>query len=154
MSFLIPASDRSSGGVSGPSFSGISSFCGVSSVLLAMSLTAGTEPRASRVPDSLKGRLPLPKTSSVEESFDSLNKCAGKITKFHQPPGFEKAQARAHDHSVKRTCARLQYRKPASLEADILVFRHQLNVLNRKLRPCAGLQPGGKVFCDIFNSLN
>jgi hypothetical protein len=45
MSFLIAASDRSSGRVSGPSFSGISSFCGVSSVLLAMSLTAGTESR-------------------------------------------------------------------------------------------------------------
>src|SRR6266550_3903018 len=42
MSFLTAASDRSSSGlsgrVSGPSFSGISSFCGVSSVLLAMSL--------------------------------------------------------------------------------------------------------------------
>jgi hypothetical protein len=42
MSFLTAAFDRSSSGlsgrVSGPSFSGISSFCGVSSVLLAMSL--------------------------------------------------------------------------------------------------------------------
>jgi hypothetical protein len=35
---------------------------------------------------------------------------------------------------VKRTCARLQCRKSASLEAEILVFRHQLNVLSRKLR--------------------
>src|SRR6516164_2832344 len=74
MSFLIAASDRSSGRVSGPSFSGISSFCGVSSVLLAMSLTAGTElapdSRSSRVADSLKGRLRLPKTSSGDDSFD------------------------------------------------------------------------------------
>src|SRR6516225_5859685 len=68
MSFLIAASDRSSGRVSGPSFSG------VSSVLLAMSLTAGTElapdSRSSRVADSLKGRLRLPKTSSGDDSFD------------------------------------------------------------------------------------
>jgi hypothetical protein len=29
-------------------------------------------------------------------------------------------------------------------------------VLSRKLRPCAGLQPGStpRLFCDIFNSLN
>jgi len=38
---------------------------------------------------------------------------------------------------VKRTCARFR-RKSASLEAEILVFRHQLNQL----------------FYDIFNSLN
>ena len=50
MSFLIAASDRSSGGVSRPSFSGISSFCSVSSVLLAMSLTAGTESAPDRDP--------------------------------------------------------------------------------------------------------
>jgi hypothetical protein len=44
----------------------------------------------------------------------------------------------------------------ASLEAEILVCRHQLNVLSRKLRPCAALQPGStaRVFCDILNSLN
>jgi hypothetical protein len=45
----------------------------------------------------------------------------------------------------------------ASLEAEILVCRHQLNVLSRsKLRPCAAPQPGStaRLFCDIFNSLN
>jgi hypothetical protein len=80
-----------------------------------------------------------------------------KITEFHRPRGFEKAQARARDHiSVKCTYARLQWRKSASLEAEILVFCHQLNVLSRKLRPCAGLQPGStpRLFCDISNSLN
>src|SRR5467141_1079861 len=108
MSFVIAASDRSSGRVSGPSFSGISSFCGVSSVLLAMSLTAGTE--------------------SAPDCF--LKQMRRKITEFHRPRGFEKAQARARDHiSVKCTCTRLQWRKSASLEAEILVFRHQLNVL-------------------------
>jgi hypothetical protein len=55
---------------------------------------------------------------------------------------------------VKCTCARLQWRKSASLEAEILVFRHQLNVLSRKLRPRGFSRLKGKVFCDIFNSLN
>jgi RNA polymerase primary sigma factor len=50
ISFVIAASDRSSGRGSGPSVSGIPSFCGVSSVLLAMSLTAGTEPAPDRGP--------------------------------------------------------------------------------------------------------
>jgi hypothetical protein len=37
-----------------------------------------------------------------------------------------------------------------------LGFRHQLNVLSRKLRPCTGLQFGStaRLLCDIFNSLN
>src|SRR5262249_12490245 len=86
MSFVIAASDRSSGRVSGPSLSGISSFCGVSSVLLAMSLTAGTmsapPSRSARVADSLKGRLRLPKPSSVGKFFDSINKCAGTSLSF------------------------------------------------------------------------
>jgi hypothetical protein len=49
-----------------------------------------------------------------------------------------------------------QWPKSAGLEAESLVCRHQLNVLSRKLRPCAGLQPGStaRLFCDIFNSLN
>jgi hypothetical protein len=54
---------------------------------------------------------------------------------------------------VKRTCARLQWRKSASREAEILIFRHQLNVLSRKLRPCAELQPGSTArFFVIFSA--
>src|SRR5262249_14655934 len=77
-SSLTAPSDRPSSGlsgrVSGPSISSISSFCGVSSVLLAMSLHSRrwvlAELRSSRVADNLKGRQRLRKTSSVEESFD------------------------------------------------------------------------------------
>jgi hypothetical protein len=58
--------------------------------------------------------------------------------------------------SVKRTCARLQWRKSASPRSGDPGFSHQLNVLSRKLRPCTGLQPGStaRLLCDIFNSLN
>jgi hypothetical protein len=49
-----------------------------------------------------------------------------------------------------------QWPKSASLEAESLVCRHQLNVLSRKLRPLRGASArlNGKTFCDIFNSLN
>jgi len=35
-----------------------------------------------------------------------------------------------------------QFRSRVSLEAEILVLRDQLDVLSRKLRPCAGFQSG------------
>src|ERR1035437_10385784 len=60
ISFLTAASERSSSGlageVSGPSFFGTSSFCGVVLVLLAMSLsTARARSRSCRAVDGLKG---------------------------------------------------------------------------------------------------
>jgi hypothetical protein len=52
---------------------------------------------------------------------------------------------------VKRTCARLQWRKSASLEAEILVFRHQLNVLSRSSALLgASARLNGKAFFVIF----
>jgi hypothetical protein len=78
-----------------------------------------------------------------------------KITEFHRPRGFEKAQARARDHiSVKCTCTRLQWRKSASLEAEILVFRHQLNVLTASSAIARGFSPAQwQGFFVIFSTV-
>src|SRR5215471_17933185 len=101
MSSLMATSDRSSRGlsgrVSGPSFSG--SFCGVSWVLLAISLHRrhrATGSRSCRVADSLKGgcaylKLICKRILSVSDAN------APEITKFHRLEGFEKAQPRPHD---------------------------------------------------------
>src|SRR5215510_6700588 len=123
MSSLTAPSDRPSSGlsgrVSGPSISSISSFCGVSSVLLAMSLHsrrwARAELRSSRVADSLKRRRRLRQNFICRRIFRFPTQTRRKSLSFRGRDVF----------SVQ---------SPASKRRS----GHQLNVLSRKARPCAG----------------
>src|SRR5215472_2048604 len=137
MSFLTAAFDRSSSGLSGAvsdtAFSGVSSACGVSSVLLAMSLHsrrwARAELRSSRVADNLKGRRRLRKTSSDFRRTP-------EPSKFPRPPRFERAQSPG------------SFGPEPSLEAQIQPSAQRVEPQGSHLRGTATL------FRDIFNILN
>src|SRR5215470_3438871 len=124
-----------------------------------MSLTAGTMPappsRSSRVADSLKGRLRLSKTSSVEESVDSLNKCARTSLSF---TGREVLRRHKLEHVTifgevhLRPPPMAEIGEPRSGDPGFLPSTQRAEPQAPPRGTSAGLN--GKAFCDISNSLN